>query len=242
MCGRFIQYSAPEVYAERFDLELGPEPVDQTRPRYNIAPSQPVLVVRVAEDGKRHLGFLRWGLVPSWSKGPDNRYSMINARAETVAERPAYRTALRTRRCLIPAEGFYEWQAQPGGKQPYLIRRADRQPFAMAGLWEHWAGDAQTAPITSCTIIVTAANAPIEAFHDRMPVVLSPDHYADWLAPANRDGAAALSLLRPAPPADWVLEPVSRRVNNAREDDPGLMEPLPPDRARRDPAPARQTD
>jgi putative SOS response-associated peptidase YedK len=241
MCGRFVQYSDPSVYAECFDLEPNPAAVAAARQRYNCAPSQEVLVIRIGADGQRHLDPLHWGLVPAWSKGPDHRYSMINARAETVADKPAYRAALRTRRCLIPTEGFYEWQTQPGGKQPYLIRRRDRRPFAMAGLWEHWAGNPQTGPITSVTIIVTAANAAIASIHDRMPVVLDPARYADWLDPAQHDAAALIDLLRPAPPADWYLEPVSRRVNNPRADDPALIEPVPPGSPdpRSDPSSAR---
>jgi putative SOS response-associated peptidase YedK len=228
MCGRFIQYSDPEVYAARFDLDLNAAAPSATRPRYNIAPSQPVLAIRVDAEGRRRLDPLRWGLVPSWSKGPDHRYAMINARAETVAERTAYRAAFRERRCLIPTEGFYEWRTECAGRQPYLIRRKDRQPFAMAGLWEHWAGNAETPPITSCTIIVTDANPVIAAIHDRMPVILDPGQYAPWLDPDTRDPAFLLGLLQPAPPEDWTLEPVSRRLNKAREDDPGLIEPLPP--------------
>ena len=226
MCGRFIQYSDPQIYADDFDLELDPQSAAPPRPRYNLAPSQSVLAVRAGPDGRRHLEPLRWGLVPAWSRGPDSRYTMINARAETVAEKPAYRAAFRARRCLIPTEGFYEWQVRPGGKQPYLIRRGTGRVFAMAGLWEHWAGTGETAPIDSCTIIVTAANAAIAPIHDRMPVVLDPDAQARWLDPANRDTAALLALLDPALPADWTLTPVSRRVNNARLDDPGLIEPV----------------
>jgi putative SOS response-associated peptidase YedK len=226
MCGRFIQCSDPQTYADAFDLEWLAASAGAVPPRYNIAPSQNILVIRVGADGKRRLDPLRWGLVPAWSKGPDHRYSMINARAETLAERPAYRTAFRERRCLIPTEGFYEWRTEGAGRQPYLIRRTDRRPFAMAGLWEHWSGTAQTGPITSVTIIVIAANAAIAPVHDRMPVVLNPAQQADWLDPARRDPAALHDLLQVAPAADWTLEPVSRRVNHVRDDDPGLIEPL----------------
>ena len=132
MCGRFVQYSAPEVYANRFDLDS----ICAATPRYNLAPTQPVLAIRRTETSKRELVPLRWGLVPSWSKGPDSRYSMINARAETVNSKPAYRNAFKHRRCLIPAEGFYEWKAGKGGKIPFLIRRKDKEPFVMAGLWK----------------------------------------------------------------------------------------------------------
>jgi putative SOS response-associated peptidase YedK len=227
MCGRFIQYSDPEVYAERFDLELDPELARESRPRYNLAPTQPVLAIRAGTDGRRRLAALRWGLIPSWSKGPDSRYTMINARSDTVASKPAYRSAFRERRCLIPTEGFYEWQVQAGAKQPYLIRRGDRAPFAMAGLWETWMDPATAVAVVSCSIVVTDANPVVCAIHDRMPVVLDPQDYTRWLDPANREIAVLADLLRPAPPAHWTLEPVGRRVNNARQDDPGLIEPLP---------------
>ena len=132
MCGRFVQYSNTEVYASAFAVET----LFEARPRYNLAPTQAVLAVRTGENGVRELVPLRWGLVPSWSKGPDNRYSMINARAETVDTKPAYRNAFKRRRCLIPSEGFYEWKADKGKKTPFLIRREDGEPFGMAGLWD----------------------------------------------------------------------------------------------------------
>ena len=135
MCGRFVQYSDPEVYASHFQADLACE---GPGPRYNLAPTQPVLAVRQTQDGRRELVPLRWGLVPAWSKGPDSRFQMINARAETVDTKPAYRTAFKHRRCLIPTEGFYEWKAEEHGKTPYLIRRSDGAPFGMAGLWETW--------------------------------------------------------------------------------------------------------
>ncbi len=142
MCGRFVQYSEPDVYASRFDVDS----MCEAKPRYNLAPTQLVLAVRRAAEGTRELVPLRWGLVPSWSKGPDSRFSMINARAETVDSSPAYRNAFKRRRCLIPSEGFYEWKAEDGKKTPYLIRRADGAPFGMAGLWEEWHGKDGDAP------------------------------------------------------------------------------------------------
>ena len=155
MCGRFVQYSDPDIYASHFHAVT----LFDAKPRYNLAPTQPVLVVRQSDE-TRELVSLRWGLVPSWSKGPDNRYSMINARAETVDTKPAYRNAFKYRRCLIPAEGFYEWKKDGRGKTPFLIRRKNGAPFGMAGLWERWHGkDNET--IESCTIIVTEANAPV---------------------------------------------------------------------------------
>jgi putative SOS response-associated peptidase YedK len=230
MCGRFIQHSDPEIYAQRFALELDLGPNVPVAPRWNLAPTQPALAARVWPDGRRTLSALRWGLIPFWSKEIDHRLSLFNARAETVAVKPAYRAAFRERRCLIPAEGFYEWRSEGRIKQPYLIRRRDRQPFAMAGLWERWRErsrvDGEPRQIDSCTIVVTDANEAIRPIHDRMPVVLPADAWETWLDPANRDLPSLLGLLRPAPGADWVLEPVTRRVNDARNDDPSLTETL----------------
>jgi putative SOS response-associated peptidase YedK len=220
MCGRFVQYTAPEDLAEQFALESW----CSAEPRYNVAPTQPVLVVRVSDNDVRELVKLRWGLVPAWSDGPDNRYSMINARAETVSSKPAYRAAFARRRCLIPADGFYEWQAGEHGKTPFLIRRQDRQPFAMAGLWEHWQGQTGEV-IESCTIIVTDANALLEPIHDRMPVILDADHYAQWLDPGNQDKQPLEALLKPNDPSAWTAYPVSREVNKPSNDGPQLIEP-----------------
>lgn len=220
MCGRFVQYSDPEVYASRYDLDI----LCETKPRYNVAPTQEVLAVRRTCDGRRELAPLRWGLVPSWSKGPDSRWSMINARAETVHAKPAYRNAFRHRRCLIPAEGFYEWRQTDAGKQPYLIRREDAAPFAMAGLWETWHGD-EEQHIESCTIIVTSANELVGPIHDRMPVILPPQSHAAWLDPDNRDTDALTTMLAPTDPEGWTLHPVSRAVNSPRNDHPGLIAP-----------------
>ncbi len=231
MCGRFIQYSDPTIYASRYMAEVHCQAV----PRYNVAPTQPVLLIRgrKGRDG-RELVAMRWGLVPRWSKGPDNRYSMINARAETVAEKPAYRDAFRHRRCLIPTEGFYEWRPDPGGKgsgkQPWLIRREDGEPFTLAGLWETWTPTpgqgAASEAVESCSIIVTGANTLIAPIHDRMPVILDPADHAAWLDPRQGDLAVLHDMLRPAPAAGWTLYPVSRAVNSPRTDDPSLMEPL----------------
>ena len=218
MCGRFVQYSNAQVYASAFAVET----LFEARPRYNLAPTQAVLAVRTGESGVRELTPLRWGLVPSWSKGPDNRYSMINARAETVSSKPAYRNAFKHRRCLIPSEGFYEWKSQPGGKTPYLIRRKDGAPFALAGLWERWHGEDGQA-LESCTIIVTDANDLVRGIHERMPVILEREDYAAWLDPDNGDTGALTALLKPTDPGPWTLHPVSRLVNSARNDTPELL-------------------
>jgi putative SOS response-associated peptidase YedK len=221
MCGRFVQISPPEVYAGLF----GAEPLLEMTPRYNIAPSQPVLAARAGGAGGAELVYLRWGLVPHWSKGPDSRFSMINARAETVHEKPAYRAPFRYRRCLIPAEGFYEWKAEAGGKQPYFIQRGDRQPFALAGLWDHWQ-DADGNELDSCSIIVTDADRILAPIHDRMPLILASDQYRAWLDPANQDMAALRELLQPAGDVTLEFRPVSKRVNSPANDDAALIDPI----------------
>ncbi|MCU0836939.1 MAG: SOS response-associated peptidase [Chromatiaceae bacterium] len=221
MCGRFVQYSDPEVYASAFGVAAPCE----ARPRYNLAPTQPVLAVRQAGNGTRELVPLRWGLVPAWSKGPDSRYSMINARAETVDTKPAYRNAFRRRRCLIPSEGFYEWKAEGGKKTPYLVRRTDGAPFGLAGLWETWTG-ADGEPLQSCTVIVTDANDLVRTLHERMPVVLAREDYDAWLDPNTTDLDHLKGLLRPALPDGWTLVAVSRKVNSPSNDSPDLIEPV----------------
>jgi putative SOS response-associated peptidase YedK len=221
MCGRFVQHSDPEIYASQFELDR----VCETRPRDNVAPTQAALAVRQTADGSRELVPLRWGLIPAWSKGPDSRYSMINARADTIATKPAYRDAFKHRRCLIPAEGFYEWEAEGTSKTPYLIRRVDGAPFALAGLWERWKRP-EGKPIESCTIVVTSANALVGQIHDRMPVILGQNDYAAWLDPKTKDAKQLRAMLRPADPDDWTLHPVSRQVNSPRTDDPELLAPV----------------
>jgi putative SOS response-associated peptidase YedK len=222
MCGRFAQYSDPDAIAEHFELETNLEP----QPRYNVAPTQPILAVRAAADARRReLVRLRWGLVPFWSKGPDNRYSMINARAETVATKPAYRAAFAKRRCLIPADAFYEWRAGGRPKTPFAIRRRDHALFAMAGLWEHWHDDAGNA-IDSCSIIVTDANPLLKPIHDRMPVILQPEHYRTWLDPHTAADDQLRALLKPAEPDGWEAYPVSTAVNRPTNDAADLLSPL----------------
>lgn len=216
MCGRFMQARNSRDYAAM----LGATCALEADPRYNLAPSQKALVGRVGAAGGRELVALRWGLIPAWSKGPDARFSMINARAETVADKPAFRQAYRHRRCLVPADGFFEWRAERGGKQPYLIRRRDGLPFAMAGLWESWRDSAGDL-VESFTILVTDANAAIAPVHDRMPVVLEAVDYATWLDPQAPNPA---HLLRTAPAEPWELVPVSRRINSPSQDDAGLIE------------------
>lgn len=217
MCGRFARYTPLQDLARQFQATLRVE----LPPSYNIAPDQAVLALR-ERDGERELVALRWGLVPGWSSGPDNRYRMINARAETLASKPAYRDAFRRRRCLIPADGFYEWQRRDdGSKQPFYLHLADRRPFAFAGLWEHWEGEDRS--IDSCTIVTTAANAVVAPIHARMPVILDEAMAGRWLTASDPNGLAA--LLQGLPGEGLRAYPVSTHVNAPRHDDPACLEP-----------------
>lgn len=201
---------------------------DEHAPRYNIAPSQGILAVRAAPDGgdgAREAAVLRWGLVPSWAKDPDIGNRMINARAETVAEKPSFRAAFRRRRCLVPATGFYEWRAASGPKQPYTIGMADGGPFAMAGLWEHWT-EPDGAAVETCAILTTEANELLRPIHARMPVIVAPSDFDLWLDPALAMPELLAPLLRPFDAAAMAAHPVSRHVNNVRNDDPACLEPV----------------
>ena len=222
MCGRYSLTTPPEAMEQLFALDDGATP--NFAARYNIAPSQKAPVVRRdPANGARRLALLDWGLVPAWSSGPDARFSMINARAETVSEKPAFRAAFRRRRCLVPADGFFEWRAEAGGKQPYYFRRTDSAPLAFAGLWEHWRGSGGEL-LETYAIIVTAANAEISAIHDRMPVMLDRADYDSWLANED-DGATARALIESAAAPALTIHPVDRRVNSPRNDDPACIAP-----------------
>jgi putative SOS response-associated peptidase YedK len=219
VCGRYT-LTTPDLSAigAALGVQLAPVPV-----HYNIAPSLMVPVIRRSAEAGIELATVKWGLVPHWSKEAKSAYSTINARAETVAAKPAFRDAFRRRRCLIPADGFYEWQQREQGKQPYFIHLQDRRPFAFAGLWERW--ERGGAVVESCTIIVTGANALMRPIHERMPVILPPDAYRAWLDPA-RTPADLAALLTPYAGQDLVAEPVSALVNNPRNNGPELIRPL----------------
>jgi len=221
MCGRFTQAAPDDQIAELFDLPSKPTLV----PRYNIAPTQGVAAVRSAPAGERELVVLHWGLIPSWAKDSSVGSRMINARAETLAEKPAFRAALRSRRCLIVADGFYEWQKLGARKQPYFIGLRDGGPFGFAGLWERWSGEGGEA-VESCTIVTTSANETIAPIHDRMPVILERGDHAAWLDPAVGDPGRLLPLLRPLDPAAVRAFPVSLLVNNPANDVAACREPL----------------
>jgi putative SOS response-associated peptidase YedK len=222
MCGRFTLGASATILAAQFDLADLPA----WSPRYNIAPTQEVLaVVKMSDALERQARLLRWGLIPQWAEGPAVGSRMINARAETVATKPAFRRPFRERRCLILADGFYEWQRQDGRKQPFYIRLHDGHTFGFAGLWERWVRpDGQ--PLDSCTIITTVANDLIRPLHVRMPVILSPVEHDVWLDPSVQEAERLQPLLRPYPPEEMEAYPVSTRVNNPANDLPACMAPI----------------
>ena len=225
MCGRYALTTPSDVLAKLLEITSG-SALGGYALRYNLAPSEPAPVIRLSRDGtERSLDLLQWGLVPFWADDPKVGYKMINARSETAAEKPAYRRAFERRRCVVPADGFYEWQKLHRAKQPYLIRRIDGDPMIFAGLWDRWRGQADE-PVDTFTILTTAANDQLRPLHDRMPVILEPEDVESWLDPAVSDAARLGPLLRPA--ADGVLttHPVSVRVNKPENDDPSLLEPV----------------
>jgi putative SOS response-associated peptidase YedK len=243
MCGRFVSASPPDELARYFDVDQVSETV--LDPSYNVAPTNDVYVV-VETGGIRRLDTFHWGLIPFWAKDAKVGQKMINARAETLLDKPAYKRPFERRRCLIPADGFFEWKKIPGQKtkQPMYIHRTDDEPIAFAGLWELWRPKGhdgeyvqdESTWVRSCTIITCPPNATMEPIHDRMPVILPPKAWADWLAPENADLDTLGQLLVPAPPTLLTTHPVTTRVNSVRAKDSGLIEPFDP--AATGPAPA----
>jgi putative SOS response-associated peptidase YedK len=191
--------------------------------RYNIAPSQKVLAVRQEAGGGREGVMLKWGLIPSWAKEPGIGNSLANARADTVAEKPAFRSAFKRRRCLVVADGFYEWGKGDGGKIPYYFQLKDSGPFAFAGLWERW--DKGEEPIETCTLITTEANGVVGQIHDRMPVILMPGDYEHWLDPKQQEAGPLKELLRPLADELMINHAVSKLVNNPRNERRECIEP-----------------
>jgi putative SOS response-associated peptidase YedK len=220
MCGRYSSKSKADELAREFELNETPRNIT---PRFNVAPTQSVPVVFIMANG-RELGFLRWGLVPSWAKDPDVGNLMINARAESVAEKPAYRSAFKKQRCLVVASGFYEWRAEETGKQPYHFQLTSGGPFGFAGLFEHWQMGDQV--IDSCTVITTEANELVRPVHERMPVIIPRENYAKWLDPAEEDPVRLKALLLPFDADQMTAWPVSRVVNSPTHDSPECVEPL----------------
>ncbi len=217
MCGRFAFYSPSEATAALFGVETS----HAVEPRYNIAPTQFIAAIRNNEENQPELAMLRWGLVPFWAKDPSIGARMINARSETVAEKPSFRAAYRKRRCLILADGFYEWQKTDDGKIPYLISLADGAPFAFAGLWERWDSKDSGESLQTTTILTTAANEFMSQLHHRMPVVLQPDNAGRWL----QGDTNLLTEATENSPA-FRAWPVDRKVNNARNETAALIEPV----------------
>jgi putative SOS response-associated peptidase YedK len=228
MCGRYRQARDPREVAEFFDTV---NPFPDTPPRWNIAPTQDALVVRRhPETGARHLDPLRWGLVPHWAKDPSGGTQMINARPEAVAERTAFRVAFARRRCLVPADGFYEWTKAPGGgKQAWHLRPRHGGVLAFAGLWESWRPRGEGDRVVSATIVTTEANATVAPVHDRMPVCLPPETWDEWLDPGNDDTDTLGKLLVPAPASLITMHPVGTDVGNVRNRGPHLTEEIPPE-------------
>jgi putative SOS response-associated peptidase YedK len=237
VCGRYVTASPPDELARYFGAATGGA---ELAPNYNVAPTDEVYAVRRDEHDRR-LGVLRWGLIPYWAKDRSIGSRMINARVETVATKQAFRRSLSGRRCLIPADGFYEWTAVPGRrtKQPWYIHRPDGEPYAFAGLWDRWrprsgAGDAEAGPdaprpdpVVSCTIITGPANEKMAALHDRMPVMLPPSSWDRWLDPLLTDLDAVTELLVPAPVELVAFHAVTTDVNSVRNNGAHLIEPVP---------------
>ena len=221
MCSRYSLTTSPQALSRVFGRYEG----EDFPPRYNIAPSQPVLIVRTGFKGEREFRLVRWGLIPSWAKDPGQYGMLVNARSETAAEKPSFRGPMRHRRCLVPTTGYYEWTGGRGSKQPHLIRLKDQPVFAMAGLWEAWLG-ADGSEIETMAILTTAASDDVAAIHDRMPAIIPQEAWSLWLDPNTTDAAAVQPLLRPYPADAMKAYPVTTRVGSPRVDDPSLIEPL----------------
>jgi putative SOS response-associated peptidase YedK len=218
MCGRFSLIVDASVLAEVFEID----PPQNLRTRFNIAPTQTIPIVRAGREQPREWAEVRWGLVPSWAKDPKIGARMINARGETVAEKPSFRSAVKNRRCLIPADGFYEWAKTDTGKQPNYIHFADGRAFAFAGLWERW-HTSEGEALDTCTIITTTPNDLVAGLHDRMPVILAADVFSEWLAPQPLAPDRLQDLLVPCPTAGMEAYPVSTHVNKPTNDDPDCI-------------------
>lgn len=220
MCGRYAQRTDAKKLAKEFKVSEVPS----VEPRYNIAPTQDVLAVNETGDG-REMRFIKWGLVPSWAKDTSMGARLINVRSETVTEKPAFRQAFKHRRCIIPADGFYEWQKQKAGerKQPFFFRMKDERPFGFAGLWERWEGEGGQV-LNSCAILTTEANEVLRPVHDRMPVILNPDDYELWLGGDARELDLVKEMLRPFPGEEMTGYPVGLSVNSTKSQGVGLIE------------------
>ncbi len=219
MCSRYSLTSPPEAVRAYFGARNKP----QFPPRFNIAPTQPVLVARLDHKAERELTLVRWGLIPSWVKNPAEFTTLINARSETAAEKPSFRAALRHRRCLVPADGFYEWTGKPGSKRPHLIRPRGGGPMALAGLLEHWMG-ADGSEIETMAILTVEANTAVSMVHDRMPLILGPETFDVWLDCRPGTAVDVMPLMVPAPDDLLEIVEVSPKLNNSRNEGPDVQE------------------
>ncbi len=222
MCGRFTLFTDLDVILKQF--HVGSIAFDGYEKRYNIAPGQPVLAI--VNDGRENrIGYLKWGLIPFWAKDPKMAYRLINARAETLAEKASFKHAFKKRRCIIPADGFYEWKKTAEQNQPYRIKLKSDAVFGFAGLWERWT-DQSGQEIHTCTIITTQANSVLKDLHHRMPVILNHEEVHIWLDPSIDDPYLLADLLDPYPAHEMHVYPVSPAVNSAKNDRPDLIEPM----------------
>jgi putative SOS response-associated peptidase YedK len=232
MCGRYLITTAPEAVRRLFGYLEQPN----FPPRYNVAPTQPIPIVRL-NAGKREFALVRWGLIPAWVKDPRGFSLLINARGDTVNDKPAFRNAMKRRRCLIPADGFYEWQEEGGRKRPYVVRPRHGGPIAFAGLWECWTGP-NGEEVETAAIVTTDANRTLHPIHHRMPVIVAPDAFDFWLDCVNVDALTAAAVFAPAPDALMEAYEISTAVNRVANDGPDLLDPLAPAAAAA-PTPAR---
>jgi putative SOS response-associated peptidase YedK len=223
MCGRFVQSEEARHYAEHFRVEV--VKIDDLTPSYNVAPTDQVYAVAEYHD-ERILGAFKWGLLPWWSKDRKMAARSINARMETAAEKPAFRDSFRQRRCLIPADGFYEWQKRPKGKLPHYIYAADHTPLALAGLWSSWKDPETEERVRTCTILTGDPDDLVRPIHNRMPVALTPDSWDEWLDPEQQDPEELIQLLRDARRPTMAEHPVSTLVNKVANNLPELIVPL----------------
>ena len=222
MCGRFVGYRSLEEMKEFFPIDRS---ACDVAANYNVAPSQEILAI-YSNQGENWLDKFHWGLVPFWAKDIAIGNRMINARVETVAEKPSFKNAFKKRRCLIVADGFYEWKGPKGQKQPIFITQPDKKPFAFAGLWETWGKKEKETLYKSCTIITTEACEAMRDIHHRMPAILKPEAYADWVNPQNQDVTLLKNILAKALLTDLVSYPVSKQVNSARNNDASCINPV----------------
>ena len=233
MCGRFTSLTPPAELAQLFETETPSDEVADFQPNHNVAPTTKVLAVAVDREGRRRLGRFQWGLVPSWAKDPSGSARLVNARSETVFEKPSFRHLVPSRRCIVPMDGFYEWRTvydaprpTKAPKEPVYVTRRDGRPLAVAGLWSSWRSDVDSPWLHTCCVLTTEANELIAPVHDRMPVILDERDWSTWLEPSISDRAELTALMISAPPASITLRPVSTRVNSVRNNDPSLLDPV----------------